>query len=81
MSREYFSRSQKNTTYTGASEPCSLYPGLPVIRIPARVFKSWAVWQNEKDSIPAKPQTSLQGATLKSCTNNINADKRPPVEV
>ena len=57
---------------------CSLYPGL---RIPSRYFKSWAVWKNEKDSVLAKSKTSLQGATLKSCSNNINAVKRPSVEV
>ena len=45
---------------------CSLYPGLPVIQIPAKFFKSWAVWQNEKDSVLAESQIGQQGATLKS---------------
>ena len=27
---------------------CSLYPSLPVIQIPTKFFKSWAIWQNEK---------------------------------
>ena len=44
---------------------CSLYPDLPVIQIPFKFFKSWVVWQNEKDSVPAKSRTSSQGATLK----------------
>ena len=60
---------------------CSLYPGLSVIQIPAKFFKSWSIWQNEKDSVPAQSQSSPKGATLKSCSNNINADKRPTVEV
>ena len=58
-----------------------LYDGLPVIQIPAKLYKSWAVWQNENHNGAAKPQTSQQGATLKSCSNNIAADKRPPVKV
>ena len=62
-------------------KPCSLYPGVPVIQIPATFFRKWAVWQNEKDSVPAKSRTSPQGAILKSFSNNINADKRPPFEV
>ena len=44
---------------------------------PAQNFKSWAVWQNENHSVAAKPQTSQQGATLKSCSNNIKADMAP----
>ena len=60
---------------------CSLYPGLPVIQIPANFFKLWAVWQNEKGSIPAKSRISPQGATVKSCYNNINTNERPPFEV
>ena len=44
---------------------------------PTKIFKSWAVWQIEKYSIPAESQTSLQGATLKSCSHNINADMAP----
>ena len=62
-------------------KPCTLYPGLPVSRIPAKFFESWALWQNEKDSAPAEFRTSPQGVTLKSCSNNINAIKRPPFEV
>ena len=58
----------------------SLYPGLPVIHIPAKFFKSWAVWQNEKDSVSAESDTSPQGASSKSCSNNINGDKSPPVQ-
>ena len=56
---------------------CSLYPGLPVIFLPAQNFKSWAVWQNENHSVAAEPQTSQQGATLKSCSHNIKADMAP----
>ena len=59
----------------------SINPGLPVIKIPAIFFESWAVWQNEKDSVPAECQTSPQGATLKSCSHNINTDMRPPLKV
>ena len=44
---------------------------------PAKNLKSWAVWQNENHSVAAKPQTSQQGATLKSCSNNIEADMAP----
>ena len=33
---------------------CSLYPGLPVIFFPTQNFKSWAVWQNENHSVPAR---------------------------
>ena len=44
---------------------------------PAQNFKSWAVWQNENYSVAAEPQTSQQGATLKSCSHNIKADKAP----
>ena len=54
--------------------PCSLYPGLPGIQIPAKFFKSWAVWQTKKDSVPAESRTIPQGATF----NNINANMRPP---
>ena len=43
----------------------------------AQNFKSWAVWQNENHSAAAEPRTSQQGATLKSCTNNIKADMAP----
>ena len=66
----------KVATYFSGPYPCSLYPGLPVIQILAKFFESSAVWQNEKDSVPADYRTSPQGATLKSCSN-----KRPQVEV
>ena len=39
--------------------------------------KLWSVWQNENYNVPAEPQTSQQGATLKSCSNNIKADMTP----
>ena len=48
---------------------------------PAKIFKSWAIWQNEKDSVLSESQTSQQGETLKSCSHNINANMRPPLEV
>ena len=44
---------------------------------PTQDFKSWAVWQNEIQSVAAKLRTSQQGATLKSCSNNIKADMAP----
>ena len=59
------------------TRPYSLYPGLPVILLPSQNFKSWAVWQNENHSVAAKPRTSQQGATLKSCSHNIKADMAP----
>ena len=36
-------------------QPCSLYPSLPVIFLPAQNFKSWTVWQNENHSVAAEP--------------------------
>ena len=44
---------------------------------PAQNFKSWAVWQNENQSVVAKSQTSQQGATFQSCSHNINANLAP----
>ena len=44
---------------------------------PAQNSKSLAVWQNENHSVAGKPQTSQQGATLKSCSHNIKADMAP----
>ena len=38
----------------------------PSIFFPAQNFESWAVWQNENHSVVTEPQTSQQGATLKS---------------
>ena len=54
-----------------------LYTGLTLIIFPAQNFKLWAVWQNENHSVAAEPRTSQQGATLKSCSNNIKADMAP----
>ena len=51
--------------------------GLTTSSFPAKIFKSWAIWQNEKDSVLAESQTSQQGETLKSCSHNINADMAP----
>ena len=44
---------------------------------PEKIFKSWAGCKNEKDSVVAESQTSQQGATLKSCSHNTNADMAP----
>ena len=43
----------------------------------AQNFKSWAVWQNENQSAVAESRTSQQGATFKSCSNDIKADMAP----
>ena len=51
--------------------------GLTISSFPAKIFEFWAVCHNEKDSFPAKYQTSKQGATLKSCSHNINTDMAP----
>ena len=42
-------------------------------------FEFWDLWQNDNHSVTAKPQTSQQGATLKSCIHNIRADSVRPV--
>jgi len=44
---------------------------------PAQNFKSLAVSKNENHSIAAEPWTIQQGATLKSCSNNIKAIMAP----
>ena len=44
---------------------------------PTQNFELWSVWQNENYNVAAEPQTSQQGATLKSCSNNIKADMAP----
>ena len=51
--------------------------GLTTSSFPAKIFKSLAIWQNEKDSVLAESRTSQQGATLKSCSHNIKADMAP----
>ena len=48
---------------------------------PDQDFESWAVWQNENLSVAAKPGTSQQGVTLKSCSNNIKADLAPLINI
>ena len=57
-----------------------LYTGLTLIIFPTQNFELWAVWKNENHSVAAKPQTSQQGATLKSCIHNIRADSVRPVQ-
>ena len=53
--------------------------GISNSSFPAKVFKSWAIWQNEKDSVPVESKTSQQVATLKSYFRNINANMAPPL--
>ena len=50
---------------------------LPLDFFPTQNFESWAVLQIENCSVAVEPQTSQQGATLKSCSNNIKADMAP----
>ena len=37
--------------------------GLTTSSYPAKIFKLWAIWQNEKDIVLTESQTSQQGAT------------------
>ena len=46
--------------------------GLTTLSLPAKVLKSLAVWQNEKDCVSAETRTSQQEATLRSCSHNID---------
>ena len=57
---------------------CLYKVGLPSQFLLATFFKSWAGWQNEKNSIPAKSRSSRARGNFENCTHNIKADTVSP---